>query len=117
MVFLIAEDNPLMRASIKNFLLTRIPGQHTVYEASDGAEAIELYERIHPDWVFMDIVMEPVDGLVASRRLRSAHPEAKIIILTNYADKQYRRAADELGVRGFLLKEHLDQIPKVLLQD
>jgi DNA-binding NarL/FixJ family response regulator len=114
MVFLIADDNSRMRASIKHFLSTRIPNHHMIHEAADGGAAIELYERAHPDWVLMDIQMEPVDGLVASRTILAAHPDAKIIILTNYDDSGYRQAAKALGTRAFILKEHLSQIPIIL---
>jgi len=105
-----------MRASIKRFLSTRIPNHHTIFEASDGSEAVELYEREHPDWVLMDIMMEPMDGLAASRRIISAHPDAKIIILTNFADKHTRQAAEEAGVRAFLPKEQLNDITSVLFE-
>jgi len=114
MVFLIADDNVRMRESIKRFLLTRMPNHHTVHEAADGGAAIALYDREHPDWVLMDIVMEPVDGLSASRVIMAAHPDAKIIILTSYDDQRYRTAAKEAGTKAFVLKEHLSEIPLIL---
>jgi YesN/AraC family two-component response regulator len=116
MTFLIAEDNSRMRDSIKRFILGRMPDHHTVYEATDGAEAIALYDRVHPDWVLMDVQMEPVDGLDASRAIKSAHPEAKIIILTSFDDAGYRKAAKEAGTSGFILKEHLSDLIKLLSQ-
>lgn len=116
MVFLIAEDSSRMRASIKRFLSTRIPNHHTIYEAADGGAAIDLYESAHPDWVLMDIMMEPVDGLSASKTIIAAHPDAKIIILTNFDDSGYRQAAKALGTRAFILKEHLNEIPAILLK-
>jgi two-component system response regulator DegU len=116
MVFLIAEDSSRMRASIKHFLSTRIPNHHTIYEAADGGEAIDIYEKSHPDWVLMDIMMEPGDGLSASKAIITAHPDAKIIILTNYDDDHYRKAAKDAGTRAFILKEHLSEIPAMLLE-
>jgi len=114
MVFLIAEDNRRMRESIKRTILSKLPNHHTIHEATDGGAAIELYERAHPDWVLMDIQMEPVDGLVASRTILAAHPDEKIIILTNYDDSGYRQAAKALGTRAFVLKEHLSEIAVIL---
>jgi two-component system response regulator DegU len=114
MVFLIAEDSSRMRESIKRTILSKLPNHHTIHEAADGGAAIELYEQAHPDWVLMDIQMEPVDGLVASRTILAAHPDAKIIILTNYDDSGYRQAAKALGTRAFILKEHLSEIPGIL---
>ncbi len=114
MTFLIVDDNPRIRASLRQFLTASVPNHHTIYEASDGGEAIEIFERRHPDWVFMDIKMEPMDGLAATRRITMAHPDAKIIILTNYDDALYRKAATEAGTEGYVLKEHLDEIPGIL---
>ena len=114
MIFLIAEDNARMRESIKRYLHSRIPDHHTVVEAEDGGQAVECYERMHPDWVLMDIAMEPVDGLAASRAILGAHPEAKIIILTNYDEARYRAAAREIGTKAFILKEHLGDILPLL---
>jgi DNA-binding NarL/FixJ family response regulator len=115
MTFLIAEDNARMRVSISRYLSNRLPDHHTVYEAADGREAIELFERHRPDWVLMDIAMLPVNGLVASRVIVTAHPEAKIVILTDYDDPGYRKAAKAAGVRAFVLKENLQDLEAILL--
>jgi CheY-like chemotaxis protein len=110
MVFLVVDDNPRMRESIRRFLSMRVPDNHTVYEASEGGEAIRAYDQLHPDWVLMDIAMEPMDGLDASREIIRAHPDAKIIVLTNYGEAQYRQIAREIGVHAFVLKEHLSHV-------
>jgi DNA-binding NarL/FixJ family response regulator len=114
MIFLIAEDNRRMRESIRRFLSSKIPNHHTIYEATNGSEAIDLYERIRPDWVLMDIMMDRVDGLSATRTIVAAHPNARIIILTNYDDAGYRKAAQEARARAYVLKEHLSEIPTIL---
>jgi len=114
MVFLIADDSPRMRESFKRAISGKVPDGHTIHEASDGGEAIRLYETIRPDWVLMDIRMEPVDGLAASRSILQAHPDAKIIILTNYDDPGYRNSARDAGVRAYVLKEKLSEIPFIL---
>jgi len=93
-----------------------MPDHHTVVEAADGGEAIRLYDEVHPDWVLMDIKMEPVDGLAASRSILAAHPDAKIVILTNYDDPGYRKAAHDAGVRAYLLKENLGDITAIVLE-
>ncbi len=96
------------------YIRSNIPDHHSFYEACDGDEAASLYGRIHPDWVLMDIAMEPVDGLAGSRAILSAHPEAKIIILTNYDDPDYRQVAKDSGTSAFILKEHLSELITIL---
>jgi YesN/AraC family two-component response regulator len=114
MTLLIADDNQRMREAIKRTIRGGVPDDHTIYEASDGSEAIHLYERVRPDWVVMDIKMEPIDGLVASRAIMALNPDANIIILTQYNDGVYHKAAKDAGARAFLLKEHLSEIPTIL---
>ena len=112
MNLLIVEDNIHMRETIKKNL-KRIDTQ-SIHECNNGEEAIELYEKIHPDWVLMDIEMEPVDGLSASKAIMKLHPEAKIIIVTNYDDAAYRQAAKKAGVVAYLLKENLWKISELI---
>lgn len=114
MTFLIAEDNIQMRQSIKRFLLKNVPNPHTFYEAADGSEAVQLYNRFSPDWVLMDIEMEPMDGLTASRTILAAHPAAKIIVVTIFDDAGYRKAAQEAGTIAFVSKDHLHDLPTIL---
>ena len=114
MKFLIAENSSRMRESIKRFLKSNIPDGHTFYEASDGREAVEIFDRVCPDWVLMDIKMEPMDGLAASKAILASDPCAKIIILTSYNDVGYRNAARDAGTVGFVSKDHLRDIPAIL---
>ena len=114
MTFLIADDNQRFRESVSRYILSNIPDHHKIFEASDGGEAAALYGRVLPDWVLMDIAMEPMDGLTGSRTILQEHPEARIIILTNYNDPDYRTAAKEAGVAAFVLKERLIELLSIL---
>jgi len=107
MMLLIVDDNAAMRR-----LLRRLTGDlaESVEECADGAEALAAYERHHfggADWVLMDIEMPVMDGLTATRQLRAAHPEARIVIVTKHNDEEVRAAAFRDGACGFVPKDNL----------
>jgi len=114
MKMMIVDDNPKMRDTLKNLLQRHIMGIDTIYECSDGTEAIKLYESTKPDWIFMDVAMEPVNGLTATQAITQSHPEAKIMIVTQYDDPEYREAAKNCGACAYVLKENLLDIPGII---
>ena len=110
-VVLIVDDSQPMRELIKMMLagVAEIVG-----ECSDGADALEAYERLRPDWVLMDIGMKNVDGITATRQIMAAYPQAKIMIVTDYNDDALRRAAYEAGACQYVVKENLLDILDIL---
>jgi len=64
--------------------------------------------------VLMDIEMNGLDGITATRRIKAAHPAAKIIIVTNYDDPALREAARNAGACGYVLKENLFEVSSLL---
>lgn len=104
MKILIVEDNRSMRDAIKQMLQSLVT---ETQECQDGSEAFEAYKRFRPDWVLMDIKMEVLDGLAATREITATFPEARIVILTNYDDPLMREAAHEAGASEYLLKDDL----------
>ena len=73
--------------------------------ASDGEEVVQLVAELSPNIVLMDLRMPRCDGVEATRRLRETHPEAKVIVLTTYADDRSVVDALRAGARGFLTKD------------
>lgn len=108
---LLVEDNEAMRALIRS-LVEDIAS--SVHECADGKSAVDLYARLHPDWVLMDIAMAGMDGIAATRAIRDGDPAARIIIITEQRDPAYRRKAMAAGARGFVLKEDLLDLPGLL---
>ena len=100
---LIVDDSQPMRELIK---MTLAGVAEVVGECADGADALDCYEANRPDWVLMDWEMR-TDGLTATRRIIKAHPQARILIVTNHDDDTLRTAAIEAGARGFVLKDDL----------
>jgi CheY-like chemotaxis protein len=111
MKVLIVEDNAVMREMIK-----RIVGDlvDEISECEDGNQALAAYEARCPDWVLMDIEMPDMDGIAATRCLIKTHPEAKVIIVTDYGDKPLRAAAYAVGACGYVLKENLFEVRRWL---
>ncbi|MCG6497515.1 response regulator transcription factor [Kitasatospora sp. A2-31] len=86
-------------------LLGLLPGIEVVGAAADGEEAVALVERHHPDVVLMDLRMPRCDGVEATRRIRAAHPETEVVVLTTYADDDSLFPALRAGARGYLTKD------------
>src|SRR5262245_46175633 len=101
---LVVDDSPKMRRTIRE--IDEEAGAH-VEECSDGDEVLEAYERFAPHWVFMDVRMTRVDGLRATRLLKEAHPEARVVIVTEMDQPDLRRGAREAGAEAFVSKTDL----------
>ena len=111
MNFLIAEDSIPVRRMIRR-LATNTSA--TVYECGDGAEAFSAYLKHEIDWVLMDIKMPVMDGIAATRKIRAADPQAKIIVVTTYDDQILRAEAEEAGASAFVVKDDLSRIRFVI---
>ncbi len=75
-----------------------------VGEASDGAEAVELAEKLLPDVVLMDVRMPVMDGIEATRLITGSVPRSRVIVLTSHDDPALRRRAEEAGASAYILK-------------
>jgi two-component system, NarL family, response regulator YdfI len=101
---LIADDHLIVREGLR-LILEAEPGFELVGEASDGAEALELADKHHPDVVLMDLRMPRMDGLTAIEHLREQQPDIAIVILTTFKEDDLMRRGLKLGARGYLLKD------------
>ncbi len=101
---LIADDHALVREGIAAFLKL-CDDIEVVGEASDGIEVIERAHKIRPDIVLMDIGMPKLGGLEATVELKKTNPSIKIIVLTQYDDREYISRFLKAGVSGYMLKK------------
>jgi len=99
----LVDDQPLVRNGIASLLRAR--GFDVVGEAGDGQEALEVIRRARPDLVLMDLQMPVLDGLGATRLLRTEMPEMRVVILTVSDDEQDLFEAVKSGALGYLLKD------------
>ena len=100
---LVTDDHAIVRDGICA-LLALTGDIEAVGEATNGREALEMVSRLSPDIVLMDIVMPLMDGLEATRRIHKEFPETKVIVLTQYEDKEYVIPVIEAGASGFISK-------------
>jgi two-component system, NarL family, response regulator LiaR len=100
----IADDHAVVRQGLRTFLELQ-DDMEVVGEAVDGADAVALVERTSPDVVLLDLVMPHVDGIEATRRIRERSPEARILVLTSFADDHTVLPAIRAGAAGYLLKD------------
>ncbi|MFD3531486.1 response regulator [Streptomyces sp. NPDC058664] len=100
----IADDEPLIRAGIR-MILTSDPEIEVVGEAADGRQAVEAARAHAADVVLLDIQMPVLDGLSALPELRRAAPNARVVVLTTFGERENVLRALEHGGAGFLLKD------------
>ena len=101
---LLVDDQRLMREGLRT-LLELETDLDVIGEAGDGQAALERYAELQPDVVLMDIRMPVLTGVEATRRLRERWPEARVIILTTFADDANVFEGLRAGARGYLLKD------------
>jgi DNA-binding NarL/FixJ family response regulator len=101
---LIADDHAIVREGIRA-LLHLADDMEVVGEAADGREAIDLSRRLAPDVILMDIAMPGLGGLEAALEIRKENPEVKILVLSQYEDREYVRRFLKAGVSGYVLKK------------
>jgi CheY-like chemotaxis protein len=85
-----------------------------VYECADGSAALQTYLRCRPDWILMDIRMQQCDGLQATAQIVATDPAAKVVIVTDYGGDDLRDAARRVGACGFVQKDNLFELRRVL---
>ena len=107
---MIIEDNSEMRRLIRATMVR--PGDE-VYEVEDGADAVATYAAHRPDCVLMDIKMRRVDGISATRQVKQAFPEARIIVVSQYNDPELREAARQAGAAEYVLKDNLLSLRRI----
>ena len=99
---LVVDDSSVMRKLITETLEAQ--GHRIVGSATNGNEAIALYDSLKPDLVTMDITMRGIDGFTAAKEILHHDSQAQIIFLSNLMDEKVREDAMGLGAKGFVNK-------------
>ncbi|MFH1570038.1 MAG: response regulator transcription factor [Gemmatimonadota bacterium] len=100
----LADDHEIVREGLR-VLLSQQSGMEVVAEADSGLTAVELARQHQPDVVVMDIGMADLNGIEATRRIKSELPDIKVIALSMHADKRFVAGMLQAGASGYLLKK------------
>lgn len=100
---LIADDHYVVRMGLAALVETE-PDLQVVGEAADGVQVVDLYKKLGPDLVLMDLRMPRTDGVAATRQIREQFPRARILMLTTYDGDDDIHRALSAGASGYLLK-------------
>ncbi|MCL6587556.1 MAG: response regulator transcription factor [Anoxybacillus sp.] len=100
---LLVDDHEMVRLGVSAYLSAQ-PDMEVVGEAESGEKGVELALQLRPDMILMDLVMEPMDGIEATKQIISAWPEAKIMIVTSFLDDDKVYPAIEAGAVSYMLK-------------
>ena len=113
---ILVDDQPIFRDIIRG-VLQRTGRFQFVGEAEDGAEAVEMYRKMRPDAVIMDVQMSRMNGFEATARIREEDPDALVVLTSMRADESYPAIAREAGAVGFLPKRGIDAYAVLSLLD
>jgi two-component system, NarL family, response regulator DevR len=100
----LVDDHALVRLGLRT-LINDQADMEVIGEAGTAQEALQAVERLHPQVVLMDIRLPGQGGLEATRRIVERFPEAKVVMLTSFADEELVVSAIRAGAVGYLLKE------------
>lgn len=108
MNIIIIDDDPLVVKSLKTIVESN--GITVLGVGHSGTEAISLFKTFSPDIVLMDIRMNDMTGIDATKEILEIDKDAKILLITTFQDDEYIREALSLGCRGYILKQNIDSI-------
>ncbi|HEX4543948.1 MAG TPA: response regulator transcription factor [Candidatus Acidoferrum sp.] len=105
---LLADDHTLIRRGARGVLQAR-GGWKVVGEAANGTEAVEKAKQLKPDVAIVDISMPELDGVQATRQIREALPNTRVLVLTMHDSDQMVQNALDAGAHGYVLKSDLTE--------
>ena len=101
----IVDDHSVVRIGMKYVIMTDREFKF-VGEADDGAEAVSLVEKVHPDILLLDVRMPGTDGIAALKAVRETFPDQKVVMLTMSDAEEDVYQAISLGARGYVIKDN-----------
>ncbi|MBM4425555.1 MAG: response regulator transcription factor [Chloroflexi bacterium] len=104
---LVVDDNTRYRQQLTRLIGKTYPSV-LIYEAEDIAETLRLAERVHPHLALLDVVLHDEDGIQCARRLKALSPNTRVVLISAYPDREFRRLGLGAGAVAFLDKKDID---------
>jgi CheY-like chemotaxis protein len=108
---LIAEDNDRMRQLLR--AMCAGPDDQVI-ECVNGIETVAAYDLHQPDCVLMDLNMPELDGFGAMKSIKTRHPNARIVVVSELPESEYGESARQAGAADYVNKEELLRLPGIL---
>jgi DNA-binding NarL/FixJ family response regulator len=102
---ILADDHAMFRRGVRR-IIEDIAGLEVIGEAADGLELLDLLKKMTPDMIILDISMPHIRGLEATAKIKTVHPQIKILVLTMH--REFLRQGIAAGADGYLLKDDTD---------
>ncbi|UFT98622.1 response regulator transcription factor [Radiobacillus kanasensis] len=113
---LFVDDHEMVRIGVSSYLSVQ-PDIEVIAEADNGKKGVELALELRPDVILMDLVMDEMDGITATKKIMEEWPEAKIIVVTSFIDDDKVYPALEAGATSYILKtSKASEIAKAIRQ-
>lgn len=106
---LLVDDNAGFRRDLRQ-TINIVYQRALIYEAENSAEALQLADRIHPKLIFIDMILGKENGIQCTRQIKKQSPQARIILISAYPDREFHRLGLEAGALAFLDKKDLDLV-------
>ncbi len=104
---LLVDDNPRYRAQLGKLVSKTCPSA-SIYQAEDAADAVRVASQVKPKIAFIDVVLQEDDGIQCARRIKAVSPNTRMILISAYPDREFRRIGLNAGAVAFLDKKDID---------
>ena len=101
---MVVDEHKILREGLST-LIAKQPDMEIIGEATDGREALQLLDKLMPDLILMDVTMPNLNGIEATRKIKSRKPDIEVIALSLHSDRRYVLGMIDAGASGYLLKE------------
>lgn len=109
---IVVDDDKIVVNSLETILTSM--NFEVVGHAYDGKEALDLFNRVHPDVVLMDIRMDNYDGIWATENIIKSDKFAKVLLLTTFSEENYIKEGVKKGAKGYILKDNFDDLKSAI---